>query len=247
MKKRMSLSFFLILILTILSLFAISDTVFALTTYDYSLFTIVRNIISMITPLALLLLLFFNTKRNVQILSTIVLVICGCTILSGVAQRITNSIGSISDISILIFVITDLTQGVLFILSAIRIRSSNLRRPTEAFAIFTFLINLAPLLVLYGSMLDNVCTLLLVAGLAFFPDTVRDYENCKFIGKKAITTIGISFAVLLVLLVLFSIPTSNNSSDSSSCSICGGSGLVNTGFVNFKTCPVCKGSGRDFH
>lgn len=58
----------------------------------------------------------------------------------------------------------------------------------------------------------------------------------------------IAIAVILILALIGSCDEgASSNSNTDKCAVCGGSGLVNTGFIDFKTCPVCKGTGVDFH
>ena len=76
--------------------------------------------------------------------------------------------------------------------------------------------------------------------------------GCMICGVIGLLTKSDAWAIgLIVVLVIALFSTCDYSSGSSSssdeCAVCQGSGLVNDGFIDFKTCPVCKGSGVDFH
>ena len=57
----------------------------------------------------------------------------------------------------------------------------------------------------------------------------------------------ITVFLVLILVVSCNAITGGGSSNGDQCGVCGGSGYVNDGFIDFKTCPVCTGSGVDFH
>lgn len=83
-----------------------------------------------------------------------------------------------------------------------------------------------------------------------------DYWSCTLGNKKLgglfhkdnpTLPVLVLVIALVIGVVAFVLSTSGSDKNSDKCSVCGGSGLVNTGFVDFETCPVCKGSGVDFH
>ena len=93
---------------------------------------------------------------------------------------------------------------------------------------------------------------------AIFKQFLCDFYSRKNIGKnkfRSIVTIILIFVILIGfvyfiatgLINLDEILASSNSSspdvENDKCYRCNGSGLINEGFLDFKTCPACKGTG----
>ena len=70
--------------------------------------------------------------------------------------------------------------------------------------------------------------------------------GCSIVGLmgKSITIPAI--AAVLILLCVACDSNTTKSSGKNKCPHCDGAGMVNTGFIDFETCPWCHGSGEFF-
>lgn len=79
--------------------------------------------------------------------------------------------------------------------------------------------------------------------IAVSEKTKRDSKVTKIVG--IIIAIIAATVVISIVSSLFGGGSSGHSN--SECAACGGSGMVNEGFLDFETCPVCHGTGLPPH
>ena len=105
-------------------------------------------------------------------------------------------------------------------------------------------------IVRYSTLGDNhwLCTLnkQIASTLPPRTHTRPKRELPAFLRSEAIP-ITLLVIILTAFFFFLAFNTGGGGSSTGKCSACKGSGMVNTGFVDFKTCPVCKGGGGDFH
>lgn len=66
--------------------------------------------------------------------------------------------------------------------------------------------------------------------------------------EKVIMTLIILCVIVSIIVTCIAGPDSDSGSGGGSysddkCAMCDGAGMINDGFLDFKTCPVCRGSG----
>ena len=265
MNKKVSLSFGFAAVLTLFSLTGILN-VFKQIVGLLRLFTplgFVNGICSIaatLTPVVLLVLLILNVKRDVKRITPVILIVLGIVQLWMSVRFVMNGgFPSLGEGVRMILGIADkavsLLVGTVMILAACGIKQKRHIALVPVLTGMVLILNLLPAVALtiagqQSDLIAAVCPSLLVLALAFFPKTIYDYEQCTALNKQSVTIIIVAMGILLFCAFVAGGIT-NGASDSGNdypygmeeCFRCGGSGLVNEGFLDFETCPVCGGGG----
>lgn len=254
MKKRLSFAFILMCFVALLSL---SDVVglFSSVLLLFSNFTLISalqilcRIVVVLTPLAIVVLLYINRKNDIKATICLVLKICGYVTLIGVALKYRTWIDLFSSFSViwpynlmaLISMLSSVVLGILLLCVDSSVKNNKTNLAVKVFASIGIVLWLEVFLLhnsVEGMASANLLTALkffmMFLSLWFLPKTVCDYENCFLFGHKAI--ILMICVVVLVVVGRNIIARSNRGN----CFNCDGSGWDS---ANNTSCVWCGGDG----
>lgn len=253
MKRRISFAFILMCIVTLLSLtdiIGIFTGVFSLLR-NFSLMSAVQTlcrIVSVLTPLAIVVLLYLNRKNDIKSTACLVLKICGYVILANVALSYRTLINLFSafiyswssNLMILVISLNSIVLGILLVCVASSVKNNKTSSAVKVFAVIGLwlgvLLLLGSVVGLQGAnLLKGAKIFMMFLGLWCLPKTVCDYENCFFFGRKAMI---LMVCVVVAIAVCRNIITGDSSKGN--CFNCGGTGWDS---ANRISCVWCGGDG----
>lgn len=216
MKRKVSMAFLLMSAAALLGMSSLLRTVLSITNVfeAFSIGGIINwalNVAGVLVPVALVVLLYCNTKQDVKQITGIVLLGAGILELYGLFRGII-SILTIASGDIL-FLMPNIgawfgsaASGLLMILGALTIlngKKQKLHLIALIGAIAYCIPTLASYLVGTGSIPEILRQLLMIMALVVLPDTIVNYEEAPMVNgpnlKKVIGVIAVVLAVLLVV------------------------------------------------
>ena len=99
----------------------------------------------------------------------------------------------------------------------------------------------------FNSFVNTLQSLVFAFALAtvlFFAKITNNSKQPLSLKQLYIILIVVILILLLILVALLdTVGAFDNNTNSDACISCGGSGIVNNGFLDFQTCPTCNGNG----
>lgn len=221
MKKKMSLSF---LVLSILTLLTAIDTVKILWDIPAAfqelppklLGLFLVSLVCAVTPTMLVVLLVANAEQSVKKSSFPLLLVLGAAwLVFGLVELDLFFLQDAFVLQLLLFYLPDVIIGISHILIGVMLFIAafciRLQKKSKVLTVSAFIgcyLNLVPLAMsvlqigFYNPPHQALTPLLLMAGISLLPATVSDYENCTFVDKKTLKSIGLLAAVFLGVVLI---------------------------------------------
>ena len=210
MKKQMSMSF---LLFGILALFTLGDILGVFQSLPYisrsfslgSIVSFLIRIVKTFAPLAIVVLLYFNSKQDIKPIAYPLLLVLGCTWLLSEALWLRTLPALFSQpiyawIPTLLTHIAHILIGCLFIMSALCVKNQQKKGLMILLTSIGFYISIVPLLLpLFtggGFSLSATAPFLLLTGICLLPVTIFDYEHCIKVSGTSLKVVAILAAVV---------------------------------------------------
>lgn len=232
MKRKISLSFLALAVLTLLTIPSMLDILrtipYLFRGFSVKLLTnFALNALNTFAPLILVIILVLNTKRDMKTIAFIALIVLGCARLLPPLMQISSlpylfSGGADVWLINLISYATNLIVGILYLMGAVCIHKKEKRKLMVVLTGLAIYGNIIPLVLSFLipgmgiSFWGSLMPFLLTIGVCLFPVTIFDYEHCKVFGGGAVKAVVAFVVVILIVAFASSIATRGGSSSGSS-------------------------------
>ncbi len=258
MSKKISRAFFLLIVVTIISLsdyLRLPRNIIGLfTNFSPQGFALgIVNVVKTLLPPAMLVLLCMNEKKNVKKVANIVLIVGGLVYLGGFLLGAKGLVGSLGSSDIFVVLrgvfprVNAVITGIVLILAALNLKNRKQDHVVMVIAAVTLFINLvyiASILISKGNILSAMVPVLFVIALAYFPRAIYNPENCEAADSNFFIAAGVVVAIFVFCMLAANYAVNSDSSAENStqeCFNCGGDGWDSD---NNGVCVWCGGDGK---